>query len=214
MDESKIAGAWTLSRAWCEKRVYAGLPTMWLYIRKLEWDESKRKVQRSLPANRLSFSELFDYISLVLNVRRLCIDMGSRIRAAKMCACVISGMWSRGWAVVPKYSVPAIKRFVGVSLADCTQGSRGYFFLINADGSRRSGVNEARIAESPSREPYRSVSTVYFFLGILRTDLWSLCKLIVPWKTNSRLRKIASRSSFSGLLWHWTIGRFLQIRKW
>ena len=25
----------------------------------------------------------------------------------------------------------------------------------------------------PSREPYQTVSTVYFILGILRTDLWS-----------------------------------------
>ena len=42
------------------------------------------------------------------------------------------------------------------------------------------GVNKARIAESPSREPYRTVRTVYFILGILRTDLWSQSKLIVP----------------------------------
>ena len=26
------------------------------------------------------------------------------------------------------------KRFVGVSLADCTLGSRGYFFLMDTDG--------------------------------------------------------------------------------
>ena len=37
--------------------------------------------------------------------------VGSRIRAAKMCACVIFGMWSRGGAVAPKYSVPAVKTF-------------------------------------------------------------------------------------------------------
>ena len=29
------------------------------------------------------------------------------------------------------------KRFVGVSLTDCTLGSRGYFFLMDTDGSRR-----------------------------------------------------------------------------
>ena len=80
-------------------------------MRKLHKDECKRKIQRSLPANRLRFSELFDDISLVLNVRRLCVVVGSRIRAAKMCACVIFGMWSRGGAVAPKYSVPAIKTF-------------------------------------------------------------------------------------------------------
>ena len=37
--------------------------------------------------------------------------VGSRIRAAKMCACVIFGLWSRGGVVAPKYSVPAIKTF-------------------------------------------------------------------------------------------------------
>ena len=29
------------------------------------------------------------------------------------------------------------KRFVGVSLADCALGSRGYFFLMDTAGSRR-----------------------------------------------------------------------------
>ena len=41
------------------------------------------------------------------------------ITAAKVCDCVVSGlvdrrnsgMWSRGWAVAPKYSVPVIKTF-------------------------------------------------------------------------------------------------------
>ena len=41
-------------------------------------------------ANRLSFSELFDDISLMLNVRRLCVVVGSLISAAKVCDCVIS----------------------------------------------------------------------------------------------------------------------------
>ena len=50
----------------------------------------KRKVQRCLSANRLSFSELFDDISLVLNVRRLCVVVDSLISAAKVCDCVIS----------------------------------------------------------------------------------------------------------------------------
>ena len=39
---------------------------MWLYIRELEWDECKRKVQRWFSANRLSFSELFDDISALV----------------------------------------------------------------------------------------------------------------------------------------------------
>ena len=51
-------------------------------------------------------------------------------------------------------------------------GSRGYFFLIDTDRSRRSRVNEARNAER-KREPYQTVSTVYLTLGILRPDPWS-----------------------------------------
>ena len=53
-----------------------------------------------------------------------------------------------------------------------TLGSRGYFFLIDTDGSRRSRSNEARSAE----EKELLISTrehVYFILGILRTDLWN-----------------------------------------
>ena len=75
---------------WCENGLYAGLPSVCLYIRGLKQDESKRKVQRCLSANRLSFSELFDDISLVLNVRRLCVVVDSLISAAKVCDCVIS----------------------------------------------------------------------------------------------------------------------------
>ena len=38
--------------------------------------------------NRLSFSELFDDISLMLNVRRLCVVVDSLISAAKVCMVV------------------------------------------------------------------------------------------------------------------------------
>ena len=48
----------------------------------------KRNVQRCVSANRLSFSELFDDISLVLNVRELCVVVDSLISAAKVCDCV------------------------------------------------------------------------------------------------------------------------------
>ena len=51
-----------------------------------------------------------------------------------------------------------------------TLGSRGYFFLIDTDRSRRSRVNEARSAER-KKEPYQTLSTV--ILGIFKTDLWS-----------------------------------------
>ena len=40
-------------------------------------------------------------------------------------------------------------------------------FLINTDGSRRLRLG------SPSREPYQTISTVYFILSTLRTGLWS-----------------------------------------
>ena len=53
-------------------------------------DECKRKVQRCLSGNRLGFSELFDDISLMLNVRRLCVVVDSLISAAKVCDSVIS----------------------------------------------------------------------------------------------------------------------------
>ena len=43
--------------------------------------------------NRLSFSELFDDISLMLNVRRLCVVVDSLISAAKVCDCVISAWY-------------------------------------------------------------------------------------------------------------------------
>ena len=63
----------------------------------------------------------------------------------------------------------------------CTLGSRGYFFLIDTDGSQPSRVSEARSAEEKELLIW-TVSTVYFILAILRTDLWSqgtkcvLCK--------------------------------------
>ena len=50
----------------------------------------------------LSFSELFDDISLVLNIRRLCVVVDSLISAAKVCDyvisawCTLTGMWLRG----------------------------------------------------------------------------------------------------------------------
>ena len=52
--------------------------------------ECKRKVQRCLFAIRLSFSELFDEIWLMLNVRSLCVVVDILISAAKVCDCVIS----------------------------------------------------------------------------------------------------------------------------
>ena len=45
-----------------------------------------------------------------------------------------------------------------------TPGSRGYFFSYRYSWFA---------AKRTSREPYQTVSTVYFILGILWTDLWS-----------------------------------------
>ena len=42
----------------------------------------------------MSFSELFDDISLMLNVRRLCVVVDSLISAANVCDCVISA-WAQ-----------------------------------------------------------------------------------------------------------------------
>ena len=74
----------------------------------------------------------------------------------------------------------------------CTLGSRGYFFLIDTDGSRRSCVTEVRNAEEKELL-ISTVSTVYFILGILRTDLWSqgtkcvVCeKKILRWSPEKR----------------------------
>ena len=92
---------------WLREQAFAGLWTVWPCILEFEYDECKRKVMKCLFASRLSFSELFDDISLVLNVRRLCVVVDSRISAAKVCDCVISAWcWqvcgrSRCWAVVP-----------------------------------------------------------------------------------------------------------------
>ena len=43
-----------------------------------------------LSGNRQSFSELFDDISLMINVRRLCVVVDSLTSAAKVCDCVNS----------------------------------------------------------------------------------------------------------------------------
>ena len=51
-------------------------------------------------------------------------------------------------------------------------GSKGHFFLIDTDDSRQSRVNEVQ-SDERKREPYQTVRTVYFILGILRTDLWN-----------------------------------------
>ena len=50
----------------------------------------REKFRGVLSGSRQSFSELFDDISLTLNVRRLCVVVDSLISASKVCDCVIS----------------------------------------------------------------------------------------------------------------------------
>ena len=42
-----------------------------------------------------------------------------------------------------------------------------------AASTKREVPREKNNVLPPSREPYQTVSTVYFILGILRTDLWN-----------------------------------------
>jgi len=55
-----------------------------------------------------------------------------------------------------------------------TLGSRGYFFSYRRYWwfAAKPCQRGAKRREKASREPYQTVSTVYFILGILRTDLW------------------------------------------
>ena len=68
---------WTLNRAktsffsGVKTRLMWSPPSTWLNIRELAEAKGKRRVQRCLFANRLRFSELFNDILLMLNVRRL-----------------------------------------------------------------------------------------------------------------------------------------------
>ena len=98
----------------------------------------KGKVQRCLSANRLSFSDLFDDISLALNSSEDYAWLLIVLSVPRKCVILwfphgVAGMWSCGGAISPKYYVQAIKTF-----------------------------------------------------------LWCLGLLIVPWKSYSRLRKIGS----------------------
>ena len=75
---------------WCENKAKVIRRPCGSTSGNLKKDECKRKVQRCLSGDRLSFSELFDDISLMLNVRRLCVGVDSLISTAKVCDCVIS----------------------------------------------------------------------------------------------------------------------------
>ena len=59
-------------------------------IRRLCDSTSANLNKTSLSGNMLSFSELFDDISPMLNVGRLCVVVDSLNSAAKVCDCVIS----------------------------------------------------------------------------------------------------------------------------
>ena len=90
-------------------------------------------------------------------------------------------------------------------------------FPINTDGSRRLRLG------SPSREPYQTVSTVYFILGILRTGLWSQGRkvyevvldraidFVLRYSEARPLRDLKTIKAF--WLSHWTL-RFFQFKFW
>ena len=91
----------------------------------------------------------------------------------------------------------------------CTLGSRGYFFLIDTDGSWRSRVNEARSAEEKELL-ISTVSTVYFIPGILRTDLWSHdTKCVVCTKKTKTLKWSPQKRSRPALTYHELLSNFI-----
>ena len=73
------------------------------------------------------------------------------------------------------FSMQPIK-FTVTSLIPCSNGSNQsatqFGFWTNFSHGYEDGLTCA--TRGPSREPYQTISTVYFILGILRTDLWSL----------------------------------------
>ena len=83
---------------------------------------------------------------------------------------------------------PIIEIILLVDLGECAR-DLGYFFLIDTDGLRPGHVNEARSAEGKELL-ISTVSTVYFILGILRTDLWSqgTKKKNLTWSPQKRSR--------------------------
>ena len=72
------------------------------------------------------------------------------------------------------FSMQPIK-FTVTALIPCRSGSNQsatqFGFWTNFSHGYEDGLTCA--TRGPSREPYQTVSTVYFILGILRTDLWS-----------------------------------------
>ena len=54
------------------------------------WKDAVQGLGKCLSGNKLSYSELFDDTSLMLNERRLCVIVDSLISAAKVFDCVIS----------------------------------------------------------------------------------------------------------------------------
>ena len=73
------------------------------------------------------------------------------------------------------FSMQPIK-FTVTSLIPCRNGSNQsatqFGFWTNFSHGYEDGLTCA--TRGRSREPYQTISTVYFILGILRTDLWSL----------------------------------------
>ena len=90
--------------------------------------------------------------------------------------------------MITGYRLVAFSVSKWLKLTEFTLGSRGYFF----------SYRYWWFAAKSNREPYQTVSTVYFILGILRTDLWSqgtlyptlwLEKATLQWENPQEVRK-------------------------
>ena len=75
---------------WCENKAKVIRRPFDSTSGNLDKTNVREKSRGRLSGNWLSFSELFDDISLMLKVRRLCVVVGSLISAAKVCDCMTS----------------------------------------------------------------------------------------------------------------------------
>ena len=111
-------------------------------------------------------------------------------------------IWRRRSTVFILHFAPSLRFTLSLQSAFYTQSA---FYPWSAVCSSQSAV---RSPQSAVRSPQSSVYTdrLRFGQNILCQPLIlfrrRLAQLIVPWKSDSRLRKIVSRSSFSGLQWH------------
>ena len=71
-----------------------------------------------------------------------------------------------------------------------------------AASTKREALREKNNVLSPSREPYETVSTVYFILGTLRKDLWSQSSAdLSPVRKNPPQRLVKQESPKGDFNW-------------